>query len=108
MTDEERGAGYSVRLIEERLPDGRYTWFAYHPSLPGCHAVGVDMTEATSNLERTREAWLAWADKENLPVPPLEEQPKTSILYAPRVEVPSAEVGGSEGSYETIKRLAKV
>lgn len=65
---------YAVRLIEEPQPGGESTWFAEHPALPGCHAVGRTLEEAQINLERSRDAWLEWARREGVDVPPPPEQ----------------------------------
>jgi predicted RNase H-like HicB family nuclease len=102
MSAESVGVGYSTRAIEERLPDGRYVWFAYHPALPGCHAVGRDVGEATANLDRTREAWLSWADAHDVPVTPPVPNPSLSVQYAPRLDAAPAQDAGTEGTHQTI------
>jgi predicted RNase H-like HicB family nuclease len=53
--------GYPIHLVEEVRPDGRTSWLAIHPDLPGCNATGTTQDEAIENLSQSREAWLKTA-----------------------------------------------
>ena len=75
---------YEVRLIEELGPDQTSTWFAVHPDLPGCHAVGITQAEALDNLHKSRKAWLSLARESDIPVAESQEHPSVVIQYAMR------------------------
>ena len=61
---------YDIRCAEEKWRDGRTSWFAEHPQLPGCHAVGGTLTEATKYLDEVRPVWLRFAEEHGFPIPP--------------------------------------
>ena len=50
---------YATRLVEQLATDGTVTWYADHPALPGCHAVGPSQEEALLRLDQARDAWIA-------------------------------------------------
>lgn len=75
---------YLTRLCEEPARDGSTSWFADHPRLPGCHAVGRDIDEAVARLNEARDAWLDWAQKHDVPVPDPDTDPHVQIQYALR------------------------
>jgi predicted RNase H-like HicB family nuclease len=80
--DEMQSGYYTVHLTEELHEGGEPTWFAEHPDLPGCHAVGTTPDEASANLDKSRDAWLKWAGDHSVPYPPPEEEPSTFVQYA--------------------------
>lgn len=79
--DERPGGYYTVQLTEEPH-EGGATWFAEHPDLPGCHAVGATPDDASTNLDRSREAWLKWAEEKGVQFPPPQDEPSTFVQYA--------------------------
>ena len=78
---------YTTRLIQEKLPDGEIVWYADHPELHGCHAVGNTIEEAQANLERSKEAWLQVAGQRGIDIPPPREHPVLQMQYLYRVDV---------------------
>jgi len=92
------GGYYFVQLVEELHPDHHMTWFAEHPELPGCNAVGDSQSEALANLEKSREAWLLWARQHELPIPQPREHPSIAVQYANRPgQTPAEEAGADQG-----------
>lgn len=75
---------YAVRLIEEPRKGSASTWFAEHPGMPQCHAVGRTQEEALANLDRTRAAWLSWADAQGVQIPAPQAAPAITVQYAIR------------------------
>jgi predicted RNase H-like HicB family nuclease len=95
------GGHYPLVLIEELQVNGS-TWYAEHPDLPGCHAVGNTMSEAQENLDQSREAWLAWAQGQEMEVPEPAEDPTVSIVYAVRPAAARTKAGTEERQTESI------
>ena len=60
---------YAVVLRQESLGDGSWTWFAYHPDLPGAESDGPTPEEAVSNLEEARVLVLEHLAAHGLPAP---------------------------------------
>lgn len=67
---------YAVVLRHEPLGDGTWTWFAYHPDLPGAESDGATQEEAVSNLAEARAMVLEHLAAHGPPVP----QPGSSRL----------------------------
>lgn len=61
--------GYRIRVVQEFFPDGRESWFAEHPDLLGCHAMGRTCREATKKLPEVREGWLRLAREHGGTIP---------------------------------------
>jgi predicted RNase H-like HicB family nuclease len=73
---------YAIRLVEQRIPgSGASAWFAEHPALSGCHAVGKTPSQALAGLERSREAWLSVAQENGLEIPKPEETRQLAVIY---------------------------
>jgi predicted RNase H-like HicB family nuclease len=95
---------YVVTLVEEVHPDGRSSWYAEHRDLHGCHAVGWTQDEALTNLERSREAWLLWAEEHDAAVPAPRENPEIIVQYSTRRDATQAQAMGADlGSENTIR-----
>ena len=60
---------YAVVLRREALGDGTWTWFAYHPDLPGAESDGTTPEEAVSNLAEARALVLEHLAEHDLPAP---------------------------------------
>jgi predicted RNase H-like HicB family nuclease len=93
---------YPTLMIEELHKNGSITWYAGHPDLPGCHATGQTVAEAQDNLERSREAWIAWAASQNLPLPKTVEYPLVTFQYAPRPDAVSTLAAPPEATRDQI------
>lgn len=105
MTADPRDGFYLTRLVEETLNEEGTVWFAEHPDLVGCNATGSTQDEALANLERSRDAWLAWAEeRHDFAIPEPREDPCVQVVYALRrdVEVAKDEGAdiGSQASYD--------
>jgi predicted RNase H-like HicB family nuclease len=97
---------YAVRLIEEPQKGSASTWFAELPGLPQCHAVGRTQEEALANLDRTRAAWLSWAEAQGVPIPAPQPAPAITVQYAIRKEASQtrdADAGEDIGSRKTFE-----
>lgn len=99
---------YAVKLIEEPRKGSASTWFAEHPSLPQCHAVGRTQEEALANLDRSRAAWLSWAEAQEVQIPAPEEAAAITVQYATRKDssqtrdVNAGEDIGSKQTFEVV------
>lgn len=97
-------AYYAVRLVEELAPDGRSTWYADHLALPGCNAAALTPDAAQAALERSQEAWLAWAAANGVEVPQPLDGPSVMVQYALRPQAARAtEVDADVASRETFQ-----
>ena len=94
---------YAVRLIEEIHKGAPATWFAEHPELPQCHAVGLTQEAALENLDRTRAAWLSWAASHDVKIPDAHDAPAISVQYAIRRDLPEAKEAADVGIVETFR-----
>lgn len=81
--DHELEAEFSVFLVEELREDGSAVWTALHPELQGCNATGVSQPEALANLNKSREAWLAIAEKTGTTIPIPVGEPSITTIYSP-------------------------
>ena len=81
--DHELEAEFSVFLVEERRADGSAVWTALHPELQGCNATGVSQPEALANLNRSREAWLAVAERTGTSIPVPVGGASITTIYSP-------------------------
>lgn len=79
-------AGYDVRIIEDKLPDGRHVWLAEYPALLGCHAVGATPEEASERLRESYDAWMTVARRRGKAVPDMVASPTTVLVYAHNTE----------------------
>ena len=82
---------YAIRLVEQLEKEDNVTWYADHPALPGCHAVGRTAGEALDRLEQAREAWIAVSRQLGDEIPEPIEEERILIQYALRKELPRAE-----------------
>lgn len=94
--DEAQAGYYAVVVLEELQPDERSLWTAFHPQLPGCHAVGRNEEEARENLEPSRRAWLDTATLHKMRVPDPSPQPSITIQYALRRKSQKAQGASTE------------
>ena len=77
---------YSTLLVEERSPDGGTHWFAVHPDLVGCHAIGRDQDDALRALEEAGASWLRVARERGARVPPEGDLESVTVVYLPDPE----------------------
>jgi predicted RNase H-like HicB family nuclease len=75
-------AGYHIRLVEDKMPNGERVWYAEHPELLGCHAVGPEPNDAIDGLKEARNAWIKVALKYGDEVPKPKQSPQLEIVYA--------------------------
>lgn len=80
---------YAIRLVEERSPDGETHWFAAHPALPGCHAIGRTQNEAITELNESRESWLRVAQENDGRIPAEDQLQIVQVEYL--IDPPSAD-----------------
>ncbi len=80
---------YAIRLVEERSPDGGTHWFAAHPALPGCHAIGGTQSEAITELSDAQESWLRIARENDGDIPAEDQFQMMTVQYL--IDPPSAD-----------------
>jgi len=95
---------FDTLVVEEARTAQPSTWFAVHPALTGCHAIGSSVEDALDSLERSRNAWLSWARDHGVSIPPTREHPSIVIQYAIRSDVAHGDEISSE--VETVEPQA--
>ena len=78
--------GYRIRLVQEFFRNGQESWFAGHPELLGCHAMGRTCKEASEELFRVRETWLQLARRHGATIPPEPDDLWVDLVFAPTDE----------------------
>lgn len=73
--------GYHIRVVQEFLEDGREVWFAEHPTLLGCHAMGRTCMEATKNLPDACESWTRLVKQHGGVLPPEPEDTQIDVIF---------------------------
>lgn len=73
---------YSIRFVEERLA-GQIVWFAEHPELLGCHALGSTLEQASKNLQEIALIWIEHQRSLHRPIPDPPESLTVTIQYLP-------------------------
>lgn len=96
---------YEIVLIEEVWPDGRRTWIALHPDLPGCNATGATPEEARANLDKSRDAWIAVAVEQGETLPEGSPDPLIQIQYS---TIPGADRSRSAAAESILVELPSV